>query len=476
MRLHLPALFCLGLITLLTASGTAAADLPLPLLGTLNPCQCPGPPFDWSYSDIWGFAAGGSEYAVLGAYTGLYIIDVTNPTAPVVASFVPGANSNWRESRPYGNYIYSVNEEDGGLQVINISNPHAAFEVASITTWFSTAHTIHVDAATRRAYCFGARDALPGDNTFILDITNPTAPVLLGNYEDRYLHDGYSRGNTLFGAKIYNNGPNLSGMYILDVTNPAAIDTVTIVNWPNAFMHNVWTTEDGAYALTTDENSGGHVHIWNVSNLPTVTPVSEFQLPGADLVVHNVYVRGNRAYMSYYTEGVRVVDLTNIQNPVEIAFYDTSPGEPAGGYGGCWGVYPFLPSGNILASDVDRGLYVFTSPAATGIADQGGPAASLRLLSGVAPNPFSARTLATIDVPGTQAAEVRLSVFDVQGRMVRRLLEGPLSAGRHDLAWDGRDAGGRPLASGIYYLSLERPDAPAGANRRPEVAPVLLAR
>jgi choice-of-anchor B domain-containing protein len=478
MRHYLSALLgiCWGALTLLTGEA-AATSLPLPLLSTLDPCHCPGPPFDWSYSDIWGFASGGSEFAVLGAYTGLYIIDVTVPTAPVVASFVPGANSNWRESRPYGNYIYSVNEEDGGLQIIDISNPYAAFEVASITTFFHTAHTIHVDAATQRAYCFGARDDLPGENNFILNIANPVAPTLLGNYEDRYLHDGYSRGNTLFGAKIYTNGMHGAGMYILDVTNPAAIDTVTIVTWPNAFTHNVWTTEDGHYAFTTDENTGGHVHIWDVSNLPTVLPVSEYQVAGEDHIVHNVYIRGNRAYASYYWEGVRVVDLTDIQNPTEIAFYDTSPGQPTGSYGGCWGVYPFLPSGIILASDVERGLYVFTAPSATGIDEPAGAPPSLRILSGVAPNPFSAVTTAAVEIPGGNAARIRLSVYDVQGRSVRRLADGSLAAGRHELPWDGRDDGGRPLASGIYYLRLETTGlGSVAAKDRAEVVPVVLAR
>ena len=432
----------------------AGASVQLGLLGTLNPCNCPGPPFDWSYSDIWGFVSGGREYAVLGAYTGVYIIDVTTPTAPVVASFVPGANSNWRETRPYGNYLYSVNEQGGGLQIINISNPYAAFQVASLTNVFQRAHTIHVDEATNRAYCFGARDALPGDNTFIFNITNPTNPVLLGNYEDRYFHDGYSRGNLLFGAKIYTNGMHGAGMYILDVTNPAAIDTVTLVTWPNAFTHNVWTTEDGAYAFTTDENNGGHVRIWDVQNLPTVLPVSEYQLAGATLVVHNVYVKGDRAYASYYTEGVRVVDISDIENPVEVAFYDTSPGGEPGGYGGNWGVYPFLPSGNIIASDVDTGLYIFSPPATSAVGEpEGAPA--LRLLTGIAPNPFAERTLASVTVRGGPPSVVRLTVYDVAGRRVRRLHDGPLSAGQHRLAWDGRDDSGRSLASGTYFLRLD---------------------
>ncbi len=69
------------------------------------------------------------------------------------------------------------------------------------------------------------------------------------------------------------------------------------------------------------------------------------------------------------------------------------------------------------------------------------------------PNPFNPHT----SIPFTLAAAgaVRLQVYDLRGRLVRTLWDGPLAAGAHRLDWDGRNAAGRPVASGVYLYRLE---------------------
>jgi flagellar hook assembly protein FlgD len=54
------------------------------------------------------------------------------------------------------------------------------------------------------------------------------------------------------------------------------------------------------------------------------------------------------------------------------------------------------------------------------------------------------------------AGDVELSVFDLQGRKIKTLLSGPRAAGPQSVEWDGRDASGRPVASGPYYIRLNR--------------------
>ncbi len=75
-------------------------------------------------------------------------------------------------------------------------------------------------------------------------------------------------------------------------------------------------------------------------------------------------------------------------------------------------------------------------------------------LRGSRPNPFSGRTSVAFDVP-TGGGEVRIEVYDVSGRRVRVLVEGPESAGRRMVAWDGSDEGGRRVASGVYYCRMK---------------------
>jgi len=70
------------------------------------------------------------------------------------------------------------------------------------------------------------------------------------------------------------------------------------------------------------------------------------------------------------------------------------------------------------------------------------------------PNPFNPRTTIAFDVPGPGPAPVTLAIYDLAGRVVARLVEGPLPAGRHTVEWDGRSAAGRTLGSGVYFYRM----------------------
>jgi hypothetical protein len=75
------------------------------------------------------------------------------------------------------------------------------------------------------------------------------------------------------------------------------------------------------------------------------------------------------------------------------------------------------------------------------------------------PNPFHPQTTLRFGIPGNSA--VRLSIYDVAGRLVCTLVDGNLSAGNHEAVWDGRDQAGRGLDSGTYFARLE-----AGGQRQ----------
>ena len=73
------------------------------------------------------------------------------------------------------------------------------------------------------------------------------------------------------------------------------------------------------------------------------------------------------------------------------------------------------------------------------------------------PNPFNPSTTIAFDLP--RAMEVSLDIYDLQGRLVRRLLdESPYVTGSHKQVWDGRDGGGQTTASGVYFFRLEAGD------------------
>jgi hypothetical protein len=143
---------------------------------------------------------------------------------------------------------------------------------------------------------------------------------------------------------------------------------------------------------------------------------------------------------------------------VETGYFDTYPGSDTDSFSGCWGVYPFAPSGNIYISDRDSGLYVVAfDSTAVGIGDR--PEENI-LPRGFSldqnhPNPFNPSTTITYTIPEGDAVNVRMRIFDLRGRLVRTLIEGTRGPGRHSVQWDGRDDRGEMVGSSLYVYRLD---------------------
>ena len=112
--------------------------------------------------------------------------------------------------------------------------------------------------------------------------------------------------------------------------------------------------------IAIDEVSGAYVAAYDVSNLNDIEEVDRIQAwsPQTNVIPHNTHVDGDFIVTSYYADGVSVVDVSNPSNMVEVGYYDTSEDYSGGGFNGAWGAYPWLPSGNILVTDIETGLYV----------------------------------------------------------------------------------------------------------------------
>ncbi len=74
---------------------------------------------------------------------------------------------------------------------------------------------------------------------------------------------------------------------------------------------------------------------------------------------HNLYVRGRYMYQSNYVSGLRIIDVSDPENPVEVGYFDTVPwGADGPGFAGSWSNYPYFESGNILVSSMREGLFI----------------------------------------------------------------------------------------------------------------------
>jgi len=349
----LPLSFCLGQASQATMLDNWHDDTILPTSFYNN-----------RYNECWGFAINGHEYGVIGSTAGMHIVDVTNPTDVFEAFRVPGASTGanlvHRDMKDYNGYLYCVADEGPSkLQIIDLQDlPNSVTQVYSSNEFVTTSHNLYIDTSQQRLYLLGA-----GSSTKVLDITNPTQPVLLASYPNPsyympYTHDGFIKDNIGF----FNCGG--SGFWIIDFTNPLAPVTLSVLTaYSDAgYNHSGWLTEDGNYYLLCDETHGARVKVLDVTDLSEPTEVATIE-PGLwnNEIPHNVLIRGNYAYFSYYYDGLEVWDITNPLNPQRAYYYDTYPAPNVPSYAGAWGVNPNLPSGNILISDMQGGLFVFAA-------------------------------------------------------------------------------------------------------------------
>jgi choice-of-anchor B domain-containing protein len=330
-------------------------------------------------ANICGYAdvTNGKEYALVGNGLGMAIVDVTNPNAPVTLQQVAGLPSLWREIKVYNHYAYVTTEAAGsGLQIVDLSTLPATAAVKvytggdGILTTIQRIHALHIDTDKGYCYLFGGNSIITpvggtATNTngvaVVLDINDPWNPKYVGksatvfNNNNDYIHDGYVRNNILYAGHVY------AGYFsIIDFTNKANPIIINKQQTPTAFNHNTWLSDDSRTLFTTDENAGSYVGAYDVSDPLNIRFLDKIRsVSGANPIVHNVHIINDYAVTSWYTEGVIIIDAHRPQNLVQVAQYDTYA--PANfGFNGCWGVYPFLPSGNLICSNLADTMYVVT--------------------------------------------------------------------------------------------------------------------
>lgn len=311
-------------------------------------------------NEVWGHVdSNGTEYALVGRGNGFSVISLADPTRPDVVYSDTSALSLWRDIKTWNGYAYVVNEDRNGLEIFDLNNlPGPVRKVGSFTGDaypLQKAHNLWIDS-NGVAYIFGSNNNLSNSaGTIFLDLyTDPESPKELGNYDSLYIHDGYTRNDTLFAGAV--NAGKLLIIDVVDKANPRLIGSITT---PSSFTHNVWLSDNGKTAFTTDEVSGAYITAYDVSNPSTPFERDRIRTRNTtDVIPHNTHVLRDFLVTSYYTSGVSIVDGSNPDNMVEVGYFDCSPNFSGNGFFGNWGAYPFLPSGLLLLTDMQEGLFV----------------------------------------------------------------------------------------------------------------------
>lgn len=310
-------------------------------------------------NDIWGYVdASGNEYAIIGLNDGTSIVNITDPANPFEVFYEPGMNSIWRDIKTWNHHAYVTTEAQNGLLIIDLSTLPGNANLATNyyhgptgNQWHS-AHNLYIDE-NGVCYIFGANRGNGG--TIMLDVaTDNMNPIEIGIQDSYYTHDGVVRGDTLYQAHINDGFFTLHD--ISNKTNPILLGQRFS---PGNFTHNIWFSDDGKYVYTTDEISNGFLGEYNVENPSSIEFSDKIQSsPGQGVIPHNVHFINDYIVTSYYRDGVTIHDVSNKGNMIEVGNFDTSPNFSGNGFNGCWGVYPWLPSGNIISADIERGLHI----------------------------------------------------------------------------------------------------------------------
>lgn len=366
------------IIILLTVLGTGfSQSLNMDSLGGWRDNSIPPNQFNQTYSDIWGWEQNGKEYAVIGSTIGSHIIDVTNPNNPIEIDTVIGrftGNVIHRDFKVYNGYLYMVCDEGpSSLQIADLSYlPDSVHVVYDEDSLIVKSHNLFIDTATARMYSCGGSKPTGGNDLSIFDLSNPASPILLVDLKDSipwwgtavgYVHDIYVKNNIAY----TNDG---DAMHIIDFTNVnSPVILGSLDSYPDqGYNHSGWLNDDDTTYVMLDETHGKSLKFLDVSD-PTDIQVTDVEGCNTDstAIPHNGFFKGDFVYTSYYYDGVYVFDATD-RNDVKIAgFYDTYQDSSGNGYEGCWGVYPYLPSGNIIASDLTKGLIVLQLNYAVGV-------------------------------------------------------------------------------------------------------------
>ncbi|GAL66391.1 choice-of-anchor B family protein [Jejuia pallidilutea] len=340
-----------------------------------------------SGNDSWGWTdpETGKEYALLATDRNTCFVDISDTNNPVYLGHVPTATtaSPWRDVKVYKNHAFIVadnneGEDSHGLQVFdltrlrNVTNPPEIFVPDARLEEIGRAHNVVINEESGYAYIVGGnRNSTFTGGPIFVNIQNPKLPIIEGGFsEGGYSHDAqvvtYSGPDTDYLGREILIGSNENEVVIADVTdknNPVKISTIS---YPNVrYAHQGWFTEDMRYFILGDEldeiRIGNNTRIITFDFSDLDNPLYHFDyLANNTSIDHNGYVKGNTYFQASYRAGLRVLDISNINSKsyTEIGFFDTYPEDNATAFDGAWNVYPYFESGNIVISDINRGLFV----------------------------------------------------------------------------------------------------------------------
>ncbi len=346
-------------------------------------------------NDIWGWTdpLTGREYVLLGKSNGTSFVDISDPASPVYVGELPltqGAQENlWRDVKTYANHAFIVADGAGahGVQIFDLTqlrdvrDAPVTFEETAHYDGIFSAHNIVINEETGFAHAVGSSGGGEpcGGGLHMIDVRDPKSPLFAGCFADPSTGGFLGGGYTHDAQCVIYRGPDqdfvgreiclhasIDALGISDITDKENPVALARADYPGVVAaHQGWLTEDHRYFFMgdeLDEDSGtvGNTRtlVWDVAELDDPILVTEYYAD-TRAIDHNQYIRGDYLYQSNLMSGLRILDVSDPENPREVAFFDTVPhDDDVTAFGGSWSNYPFFPSGVIAVSSWNEGLFI----------------------------------------------------------------------------------------------------------------------
>lgn len=328
-----------------------------------------------------------------------------------------------RNDQAFINTWYSQGFANAWLIVVDVSNPIEPTETGIL----EVSHSYQTAAGPDHVY-------MSNGPVRVIDVANPANPFQVAQVP------GSARASTLDEPFLF-AASGTAGLSVINVSNPGQPAVVVPQFLVDGSAH--WITMKGHLAYLVGPSPTSGFWVVDVQNPTSPTLVGSAPIPVTGSGPATVEVRDRYAYVTA-SGYLRIIDVANPVNPVEVANIETGPI-----HGPVVVAPPYIYA---VADDPvtwSGPLLILSSDFITDV-----PKASvgyLKLAQNV-PNPFNPSTTISFELPSP--AHAVLEIFDVHGRIVRTLADKTFPAGHHSVEWDGRNANGRAAGSGVYFYRL----------------------
>ena len=449
MKKHLAILFFSAAIN---SAYAQFAHQNIDMLGNFDdPAVQPEQTYGIRYQSCWGYVDSlGNEYGIIGSTAGTYIVDVTDPSNPVQHTYIPHRQNDciWHEYKTYQHYLYIISDDGGtptnSLQIVDMSYlPDSVHKFYDDTTIFVHAHTQYIDGD--RWYVASVQRK---NNVFypmaVYSLANPEAPQLLRALNQDFpninsVHDMFVIHDTIFASCGF------QGLYIFkyDEQNNQFIQLGALPGNSNNYNHSSFISKDHTTLYVCEEIPAGRpVQVVDITDIANPSVLSTFITNAGD-TPHNPYVLDDFLILAAYSDGVWIYDITDPHQPVNTGFFDSHPQNGTSypnPYEGAWAAYTDLPSGILLESDMQYGLFTLDKSIAVQVPQKN--LASPQFLS-TFPNPSGNNISIRLSHADNEPLAVTLTGMD--GKVVYQKTLSPSADGMYSIQ-------ATDFPTGVYML------------------------